>query len=347
MRVWWMSLMVAVSTLVSTASALAAEELRFGNWPRYYPPELLTRFEKETGIKVKLTEYDSDAAMANKIRAGGSDYDVVIVSDLYVHTLSQQKLIEKLDQTQLPNRANILPDYRAPVADPGRAYGMPYLIITTGLVYDTKQVPGGTLPETWKTFFDPPAFLRGKIAALDVEEEMYMAAAWYLGLDECTEKPADAKRILKVLLDQKPAVLTYANDGMVERLRSKQVILQHDWSDDPLRHHDEVPTITFMFPKEGVHAYLDNFVIPIGARNTKNAHRFINWMMEPRNIAVASNFNKYRNVIAGSAAYLSADLKTDPTLNPSPDILKRVRPMKICSPAAMDLRNKVWVKLKG
>lgn len=326
--------------------AHADEELRFGNWPGYYPPELLQRFRQETGINVTLTAYDSDAAVATKMKAGGSDYDVVIVADLYVAMLSKQKLIEKLDKTKLPNASNIRPEYQHPTGDPERDYGMPYQVITTGLVYDTARVPGGVLPDTWKTFFEPPESLKGKIVALDVEEEMYMAASWYLGQDECSENPEDAKRVLAVLKKQKPYLLAYANDGVVERFQSKQVILNHDWSADAAKYHKVLPTIVFMYPREGVHEYVDNFVVPVSAKNRDNAYRFINWMMEPRNIAAASNFNRYHDAIVGSSQYLTPELRNDPTINPTAELRKRLKPVKFCSPAAMSLRDKVWVKLK-
>ncbi|AOJ04626.1 spermidine/putrescine ABC transporter substrate-binding protein [Burkholderia mayonis] len=338
---------LALAVVFTLQPAHAQEELRFGNWPGYYPLELLKKFKKETGINVTLTAYDSDAAVTTKMKAGGSDYDVVIVSDLYVAMLSKQQLLEKLDKAKLPNSKNIRPDYAHPVGDTNRDYGMPYQVITTGLVYDTSRVPGGVLPDSWKTFFEPPEYLKGKIVALNVQEELYMAASWYLGQDECSENPQDAKRVLSVLLKQKPYLLAYANDGVVERFQSKQVVLNHDWSADAAKYHKVLPMIVFMYPKEGVHEYVDNFVIPAAAKNRTNAYKFIDWMMEPRNIAEASNFNRYHDAIIGSTQFLTAELQKDPTINPPAEFRKRLKPMKICSPAAMSLRDKVWVKLKG
>ncbi|KVC98361.1 spermidine/putrescine ABC transporter substrate-binding protein [Burkholderia ubonensis] len=338
---------VVLAGMAMMQSAQAEQVLRFGNWPGYYPVELLKKFKKETGIDVTLTAYDSDAAVATKMKAGGSDYDVVIVSDLYVSMLGKQNLIDKLDKTKLPNARNIRPEYAHPVGDVNRDYGMPYQVITTGLVYDTSRVPNGVLPDTWKTFFEPPEYLKGKIVALNVQEELYMAASWYLGQDECSENPQDAKRVLAVLEKQKPSLLAYANDGVVERFQSRQVIMNHDWSADAAKYHKVLPTIVFMYPREGVHQYVDNFVIPSAAQNRDNAYRFINWMMEPRNIAEASNFNRYHDAIVGSTQFLTPELQKDPTINPPPEFQKRLKPMKICSPAAMALRDKVWVKLKG
>src|SRR3546814_3939969 len=48
----------ALSLLASGAQAQG--ELFLYNWSNYFPPDLLTKFEKDTGIKVTLDVYDSN-----------------------------------------------------------------------------------------------------------------------------------------------------------------------------------------------------------------------------------------------------------------------------------------------
>ena len=59
-------LMSTVALLLATAGmAQAAGELQLYNWGDYTSPELLKKFEAETGIKVTVTDYDSnDTALA-------------------------------------------------------------------------------------------------------------------------------------------------------------------------------------------------------------------------------------------------------------------------------------------
>ncbi len=46
------------------------------NWGEYIDPELIKKFEKETGIQVVYETFDSNEAMEAKIRNGGTHYDV-------------------------------------------------------------------------------------------------------------------------------------------------------------------------------------------------------------------------------------------------------------------------------
>src|SRR5690606_19499763 len=71
---------LALAVLLATGlagSAQAAGTLHFANWSDYYPPELLKKFEKDTGIKATLDAYDSNETLLAKLKAGGGAYDVV------------------------------------------------------------------------------------------------------------------------------------------------------------------------------------------------------------------------------------------------------------------------------
>ncbi|WP_246684543.1 extracellular solute-binding protein, partial [Mesorhizobium sp. M5C.F.Ca.ET.164.01.1.1] len=54
------------------------------NWGNYTSPELLEKFKKETGIKVTVTDYDSNDTALSKVRAGGSGFDMVVPSANFV-----------------------------------------------------------------------------------------------------------------------------------------------------------------------------------------------------------------------------------------------------------------------
>jgi spermidine/putrescine transport system substrate-binding protein len=336
-------LMVAACTFTLNGHAA---ELHFANWPDYFPTSLLAKFTKETGIKATLDTYDSDATLLTKLQAGGGSYDVVVAGDYYVPILAKGGLLTKLDKTKLPNAANIKPEYRHPSFDPNRDFAMPYTVVITGISYDGARVPGGALADTWKSFFEPSEQLRGQIADLDVQEELYMAASWYLGQNECTENPADAKRVLDVLLKQKPFVKVYSNDGTIDRIASKQVIVQHNWNGTTVRAQKILPTVRFSYPKEGVRLFMDSLLIPAKAKNVNEAYAFVDWMMKPENIAIVSNAQKYDNEIIGSDKFMDPALLANPAVITPQALKPRLKPYKMCSPVALNLRAKVWAKLK-
>lgn len=61
----------ALPLLLLAGMAHAEGELQLYNWGDYTSPELLAKFEAETGIKVTVTDYDSNDTALAKVEAGG------------------------------------------------------------------------------------------------------------------------------------------------------------------------------------------------------------------------------------------------------------------------------------
>ncbi|MER3552901.1 MAG: spermidine/putrescine ABC transporter substrate-binding protein [Meiothermus sp.] len=335
-----------IAALTASLALAQGQSINLYNWSNYIPPELLKTFEKETGIRVNLDVYDSNESLLAKLKAGATGYDVIVPSDYMVKIMIDEGLLEKIDTYKMPNFKNVADFSIKPPFDPKREYSAPYMWGVTGFTYDSARVPGGKLEDSWKSFFEPPAALKGQIVALNDPNDMYSAAAYYLGYDQCTEDPKQAEKILEVLQKQKPFLAAYNSDGTIERMQAKEVIMHHQWNGAAHRTKEKLKTAVFVYPKEGLPFWNDNFAVPKGAKNKEGAVKFINWMMDPKNIAVASNFTGYNNSIKGSSAYFDAALKSDPAVNTPANLTSRFRPNKICSQKATDLRDKVWTRLK-
>jgi len=327
-------------------AAAQSKELLLFNWSNYTPPELLKRFETETGIKVSLDVYDSNETMIAKLQAGGTGYDVVLPSGPPLQQMVRDGMLIKIDVNALPNFKNVRAPFDKPPFDPARAYSAPYLWGSTGIAYDTAMVKGGKLDDSWKELFEPRPELIGKIGMMNDIGETFTAAAHYLGIDICTDKPEDGQKILDLLTKQKPAVKLYNSSGTADRVAAGEVAMQHMWNGAYFRAHKKLQSLAYIYPKEGLNQWGDNFAVPKGAKNVENAKTFINWMMDPKNIAEASNALGYNNAIAGSDAYFIEAMKTEPAINTPQDMIARLRTTRECPKANADLRNGVWTRLR-
>ncbi len=322
------------------------KELFIYNWSNYLPPDLIKRFEQETGIKVTLDVYDSNETMLAKLQAGATGYDLVVPSGYMVRTMIKQGLAEKIDAKSLSNFKNVRPPHDTPEFDPDSQYSAPYMWGTTGITYDSEKVPGGELEHTWKEFFEPRPELEGKVVALNDQVEVWNAAAYYLGFDKCTADAGEAQKILELLEKQKPKLAMYQSSGTIDRMVAREVAVHHQWNGASHRVRKKLASARYLYPKEGISLWGDHFVVPKGAPHMDNAKTFINWMLDPKNAAEASNFTGYMNAIAGSDQYLDDAIKTDPAVNMPAEYASRLRPSKDCSKESRELRDKVWTKLK-
>ena len=333
--------------LALPAAAQDAEKtLYFYNWTDYYPVELLAKFEAETGIKVILDGFDSNDTLLAKLQSGGAAYDVIVPSDYIIPGLIADGLLMKIDTNAMENYVHMKDAFKNPDFDPKHEYSAPYLWGVTGLAYDSAQVEGGELEASWKEYFEPRPELEGKIAALDTASDVILAASLYLGIPQCTESNDDAKRILELLEAQKPKLKLYSSDSTVDRLASGEVALHHVWNGATARATAQRDTIRFLYPVEGIPMFRDNFAVPANAPHPENAKIFINWMMKPENAAAVSNAIAYGNAIK-SDEFLSDQWRAMEAINMPEEYSGRLVPTQDCGPAARELRDKIWTRLKG
>jgi spermidine/putrescine transport system substrate-binding protein len=339
---------VAVAAILSAPIPAAAQskELLLFNWANYFPPDLLKRFEAETGIKVTLDTYDTNQTMLAKLQAGGTGYDIVVPTGPTLQSMIREGLVVPIDAASMPNFKNVRAPFDKPVFDPERKYSVPYMWGTTGFAYDSAKVKGGKLDDSWKEVFDPRPELVGNIAMLSDMGEVFIAAAHYLGFDICPENAEEGQKILDLLLKQKPAVKLYSASGTVDRMATGEVAMHHAWNGSYHRAQKRLTTLVYVYPKEGMNLWGDNFAVPKGGKNFQNAKLFVNWMMDPKNAAEASNFTGYNNAIAGSDQHLNDVLKADPAVNPPREYVSRFRSTRECSKAGLDLRERVWTRLR-
>ena len=138
----------------------------------------------------------------------------------------------------------------------------------------------------------------------------------------------------------------YSSTGTIDRMVAGEVVMHHMWNGAAHRAKEQRESITYLYPKEGLVFWSDNMVVVEDAPNPENARTFINWMMDPRNAAEASNYTGYMNAIAGSGEYLDASLSADPAVNMPERYGDRLRPLLECSKTARELRDRVWTQLK-
>lgn len=337
-------LLASVVALGLGSASANANELFLYNWANYIPPDLLERFEKETGISVTLDVYDSNESMLAKLQAGATGYDIVVPSGYMVRTMIAEGLAQEINASELSNFGNVAKPHNSPPFDSERTYSAPYMWGTTGLAYDSARVPD--LEESWKEIFEPRDELKGQVVMLNDPVEAWNAAAHYVGVSKCTDSSEDAEKILAALEKQKPDLAMYSSSGTIDRMVAGEVVMHHMWNGAAHRAKAKKESIKYIYPKEGLDVWGDHFVVPKGAPNVENAKTFINWMMDPKNAAEASNFTGYMNAIAGSGEYLDDSLKADPAVNMPEEYSDRLRPLLDCSKEARALRDKVWTQLK-
>lgn len=249
------------------------------NWSDYMPDSVIQEFQKETGIKVNYSEYDSNETMYAKLKAEPIvSYDVIVPSGYFVEKMRNQGMLQQINKTFLPNFKNLNPSLLNRSYDPGNNYSVPYLWGTVGIVINSKYIPENSI-SSWGEFWDPK--YKNQLLMLDDMRTVFSVALLTLGYSINDTNPDHIHQAYLKLKDLMPNIKVFNSDSADNLFIDGDVIIGMNYSGDTFRDIAENNNLRYIFPKEGFPIWIDNLAIPKGAPHLMNAYKFINFLMRP------------------------------------------------------------------
>ena len=353
-------LLGAAALTVALVTGAAAQEkvVNVYNWSDYIDESVLEEFTKETGIKVVYDVFDNQDIVETKMLAGGSGYDVVVITGPFLARQIAAGVYQPLDKSKLPNLTNMWPEVMSRVAeyDPGNQYGIDYMWGTTGIGYNEGKVqaidPNAPL-DSWNLVFDPKWAAKFKdcgISVLDAPSEIVSAILAWKGKDPNSQNPDDLKLAEDVLTSIRPSIRMIHSSNYIDALANGELCVVVGWSGDVLQARDRAAeagqgnVIKYNVPKEGTIMWFDMYAIPADAPHPDNAHAFINFMMKPEVSAANSNFVNYASGNAAALPMVDESVRNDPGIYPPPEVKAKLFPDLAESEDFTRLLNRAWTK---
>jgi putrescine transport system substrate-binding protein len=334
--------------------------LNIYTWADYIAPDTVADFERETGIKVHYTTFDTNEVLATQLLTGHTNYDIVVPSDFYFDRLMKAGTFRKLDKSTLPNRVNLDPEIMQKLAvhDPGNQYSVPYLWFTTGLGYNIDKVRerlGNAPPDSWSLLLDPKNAAKLQdcgIQVIDSATDVLSAVLVYLDKDPGSRDPADLNAAADTLMKIRPFVRSIDSLSTIGDLANGSICLLLGWSGDvtearyrAMEASDGVK-IRYFVPREGGLLGADMLSIPVDAPHPQNAEKWMNYLMRPRVMASITNATKYPNGNLASLAFVDDSLKNDPAIYPGADVLAKLHVLPAMTPDQTRLVTRLWTRFR-
>ncbi|MBR2826897.1 MAG: ABC transporter substrate-binding protein [Erysipelotrichaceae bacterium] len=278
-----LSLFISVLLLVSLTGCLSNNyengELYIFLPGEYLSDEVVEQFEYEYKIKVSVTTFDSNESMYTKL-LGGTVYDLLIPSDYMIERLINEKMIQKLDKSKLPNMSALDPQVLDMAFDPGNQYSVPYFWGNAGICYDTTQIDSEDVEsEGWAVLQNTK--YKGMIYMYDSIRDAFMVAEKALGYSMNTDDPDELNAayewLLQISKTMEPAFVT---DEIIDGLTYGEKAMGMVYSGDAALILSENEDMAFWAPEEGTNYFVDAMVIHKDAKNAENAYKFINYIIE-------------------------------------------------------------------
>ncbi|UWR21991.1 extracellular solute-binding protein [Sulfitobacter sp. S190] len=326
-------------------SALAEGELVIYHWFEYMPAELLEKFTAETGITVTMDTYDSNEAMLASLKAGGmGTYDVAVPGDYMVQIMANEGLLDTIADGELSNKGNISDAWADPAFDPGRKHSIPYQWGSTSFSVNTDDYDGEI--NTTDILFNPPAELSGKINMLDSQGEVMALASLHMGFPQCDTDRERLSALNDMLQEAKTHWASFNSDTAREVLVSGDVSAGMIYDGFSAKARADRASITYAFPTQGYVVWMDNVVLLKDAPNRDSAIAFMDFLLEPENIAAVSNYARYGLGVDGAAEFLDPALATLPESNP-PETAGAGAFIAVCDEQTQAVYDQIWTNLKN
>jgi spermidine/putrescine transport system substrate-binding protein len=334
-------LIISITCLFQCA---VAEEkiLNIYTWSAVIPDSIIQKFEKETGIKVNFSTYDSNEVMYAKLKTSKAGYDVIEPSSYYIDRMSRQGLLEKLDKTKLTHYKNLNPDFLNAAYDPKNDYSLPFIWGVTG-IFTNKDYFAPHDVTRWSDLWDKK--YADQLMMLDDTREVFSIALKVLGYSANDNNPEHIRQAYLKLKELLPNIKMFSS-AVLSNLIDEDAVVGMAWNGDVYKASKENSRLDFIFPKDGFVIWVDNFAIPKDPPHPQNAYRFLNFMLRAdiaRAVALDNNFPT-PNLAAQKT--LPPEIRNNPIVYPSHEVLKRGEFQTDINDKALDVYEKYWEQLK-
>lgn len=313
-------------------------------WTGEVPPFVVRQFEKETGIKVNFSTYESNEVMYAKLRANQrAGYDVVMPSSYFVDRMRRVNMLETLDKSKLSNWKNLDPTLLNPIYDPQMQYSVPFIWGITG-IFVNKQAFAPSTIKKWSDLWDKR--FENQLMLLDDSREVFSMALLSLGYPANDKNPEHIKQAFLKLKALMPNVKVFSTETVVSIIIDEDATVGMAWNGDEFKASTENTAINFIFPEDGFVIWVDNFAIPKTAPHKEEAYQFINFILRADVAKAIALYINFPTANLAAQKLLPANIRNNPSIYPPKEILKRGQFQIDLGEETLALYEKYWEELK-
>lgn len=234
-----------------------------------FDDEAIQKLEELTGYTINYTQFSSLEEMETKVMSNSTQYDVAMCSDYVIEALVAQDQLEEIDTSKLSNYQYIGEQYLSPSYDPDNKWSVPYSGGGIGILINRDAVD--TEITSYADLWKPE--LEGQIAFTD-DERMALCIANLVNGNDFNATDEEEIRAAGVKMEELlPNIHAFTYNDYKMMLNGEANVLVIATGSE-YKAAKEMDNWEFVIPSEGMHMFIDSYVIPKGA-NMDAAYAFI------------------------------------------------------------------------
>jgi spermidine/putrescine transport system substrate-binding protein len=276
-------------------------DLVYFNWADYVDPSVFDGFQKEYGVKVIQSNFDSMESMQAKL-AAGNRYDIIFPSAQWVQKLTAANQLRAIDPSTLKNAPLIFdhyPCFANPWYDERSSHSIPFSMYKTGIAW-RKDKLGETLSGSWADLWNEKS--KGRTFVLDDRDEVLGMLALLHGYELNAAGDRELDAIIDKFRSLRPYLRGFSSDDY-NNLLAGDAWVHQTWSGDMaslLWQAQDASIYGFEAPREGTPVNSDAYAIPVNAEHPGTALLFIDYMLRPENVEKNINYIGYPMPVHGT-----------------------------------------------
>jgi putrescine transport system substrate-binding protein len=178
-------------------------------------------------------------------------------------------------------------------------------------------------------------------------------AMLYAGKDGYSSNAKDYEAAAAVLKAARPNITRISSPGPINDLAQGSICVSLGYAGDFNIARGRAiegktgQNIQALIPPRGATLFFDTMAIPKDAKNVKNAHAFINFIMKPEVHAQLTNQVFYGNPNAASKPFVKPELASNPVIFPPAAELQKMAMPKALDNAARRLQTRTFTNFKA
>jgi putrescine transport system substrate-binding protein len=356
---------IFVFGLASTNSFSSPEKvLNINNWAEYIGENTVKNFEKETGIKVRYDNFDSNEVLLAKVIAGKTGYDIIVPSSDFGRIMIDGGKVQKIDRKKLTNWGNLNPSVMKQMEklDPDNQYMVPWLGGTVSVGYNvdkvksalgTEQIPANP----FELMFNPKYTSKLKkcgISILDSASDVFPSALIYVGKSAFSQNEADYKLASDMLQKVRKDIKIFTFNGHITDLANGNICVALGYGSDfniaafQAKEAKNGIKIVAPLPPNGMQFGFESMMIPVDAPHKENALLWINYILRPEVQAEITNYTMFTSPNLAARKLIDPDVLANKiTFPPDEYLSSKAQFYQVRNNATRRVMTRSFAKLKS
>jgi spermidine/putrescine transport system substrate-binding protein len=294
----------------STPKNAIAGTAVMSNYPDWMGAHVVADFERlHPGSKIKQINSASSSIAGTVQQLKSGTYDFALADASATGQAVAVGIVAPLDWSKIPNIKNVSQSFRS-----GFPHGIPTDYGKVGIGYRPDLV--GEKISSWHDVWRLAPKFSGKVVFIDLDRDCMGSTLKYLGHSGNSTVPSQLNACKDALVSIKPHLQAFLNTNVGQGLQDGSTVIAMDWDYDVALNKQKQPKIEWVFPSEGMVAYIEGWIAVKSSQRLPLVETFMNFALEPRQYADFVNTTGTAYVEPAATAFVAKSIANNPVLRP-------------------------------